>query len=71
MSIPGYDRWKLRSDRDDGPQDECCHEEAEIDILTGRSHCCVCGETWWVSDAEINRHYELMRRPYPDDEDQS
>jgi len=37
---------------DDIP-DDCLHEEADIDILTGRALCHVCGHAWWASDAEI------------------
>jgi hypothetical protein len=47
----------------------CDHEDADLDILSGRMHC-ACGATWHASEAEIKRHHELMARPYPDEESQ-
>lgn len=63
-----YDDWKLESPCDDGPEDECDHEEFELDILTGRASCGRCDHVWNASDAEWKRHEELMSAPYPDDD---
>ncbi|MDB5612088.1 MAG: hypothetical protein JWP25_8988 [Bradyrhizobium sp.] len=50
----GYDAWKLREpDWDDEPEDECEHEEYEVDILVGRAHCCRCPHSWWQTNEEI------------------
>ena len=78
MSIPGYDSWKLRSDRDefpddepydDAPEDECDHMDYELDILTGRAECPTCGHRWFMSDAELKHDEELRQMPYPGDEE--
>jgi hypothetical protein len=57
----GYDAWKLASPDDERdrydpqePQDECEHEEYEIDIVTGRAECQYCSHAWWASRAEID-----------------
>jgi hypothetical protein len=45
---PGYD---------DDPYDDadgCDHEDADQDILTGRTHCHRCGHAWWMTSDEIN-----------------
>jgi hypothetical protein len=43
-------------------EDDCIHEDYEIDILTGRATCDGCGETWTASDAQMQRHEELSRQ---------
>jgi hypothetical protein len=51
-----YDEWKLASPYDE--YDEPCeHRDYEIDILDGCARC-ICGETWSVSQAEIEREIE-------------
>ncbi len=37
-------------------RDPCEHDEQYIDrdILTGRAHCSLCGEAWWMSRNEID-----------------
>lgn len=54
-----YDSWKLRSpDEEYGYyEDECCHEEFEID-WEGRARCAHCGESWWADGDEIARQRE-------------
>lgn len=42
------DGWETIED-----EDGCCHEDHDLDILTGRCHCYRCGERWYASDAEI------------------
>lgn len=44
--------WDHDTDDDYDDQRECDHDDAVLDILTGRMHCYDCGETWWASDAE-------------------
>lgn len=57
FSLPGYDAWKLRSPDDcyydDEPEDECEHDEYEIDILTGRASCDRCLHSWWATDKQV------------------
>ncbi len=48
-----YDYWSDEQDVYDDIPDDCWHEEADIDILTGRALCPVCGHAWWASDEEI------------------
>lgn len=57
-----YDAWKLASPDDERADDECHHEEFEID-LEGRARCDECGETWWASDDEI-AHQRCMNETY-------
>lgn len=40
-------------DRAMGGYDECYHEDYDIDILTGRAHCHICGEPFWPTDDDI------------------
>jgi hypothetical protein len=35
------------------PEDDCFHENADIDILVGRALCFSCGHSWWMTDKEI------------------
>lgn len=46
-------------------EDECEHDEYEMDILTGRASCAMCNHVWQASEAEWKRHEELMAAPYP------
>lgn len=52
-----YDEWKLRSPYDDGPDEECLHEEADID-WEWRAHCAACGAVWIASKIEIEHQRE-------------
>lgn len=52
-----YDQWKTTDPRDYEPEDECCHEEANID-WEGRAHCCACGAVWAASKIEIDHQRE-------------
>jgi hypothetical protein len=47
-----YDQWKTDSGYDEGPEDECYHEEREIN-WEGRAECQRCGYSWWATAAEI------------------
>ena len=51
-----YDNWKLASPYDEYPE-ECWHEEYEADI-NGRAVCSCCGETWYLTAAEIESERE-------------
>lgn len=45
--------WKLREpDYNDEPEDECDHEDADVDVGDGRAHC-RCGHSWYLSAAEL------------------
>jgi hypothetical protein len=47
---------------DDEPYDrslDCDHEQADIDILTGRAMCS-CGYSWWMTREEIHREAEFL-----------
>ena len=46
-----YDEWKLACPYDDEPQDDCCHEEYEVD-WEGRAECHYCGAHWRLTGAE-------------------
>jgi hypothetical protein len=35
------------------PEDDCFHENADIDILAGRALCLSCGHAWWMTKEEI------------------
>jgi len=59
-----YDDWKLASPYDDGPERD--HEDYDIDILDGRGRCWRCGESWYVSNEEINAELDRQAR-YHDD----
>lgn len=42
------------ADRDEELVDlACLHDDADIDILSGRANCPRCGRAWWASRAEI------------------
>lgn len=55
-----YDAWKLRSPYDDEPEDDCFHEEYEIDF-NGNARCETCGESWYATAAEIAAQRERYR----------
>lgn len=56
-----YDEWKLRSPYDEGPWQECDHEDYEI-TWEGRAQCQNCAETWWSSPLEQKAYEEAQRR---------
>lgn len=43
--LAGYDAWKTDPGYGE-PDEDCYHEEYEIDILNGQAHCDRCGESW-------------------------
>lgn len=47
-----YDQWKCTDPRDYEPEEECYHENFEID-MEGRAHCNFCSESWRASVREI------------------
>lgn len=47
-----YDEWKLRSPYDDEPEEECWHEEYEID-WEGYANCQRCGHMWSATPEQI------------------
>lgn len=64
------DCWPPEDDDDwEAPDDfetrHCDHEDADIDILTGRATCNMCERRWNATDAEMKRDEELRTRPYP------
>lgn len=48
----------------DEREDECDHEEFEIDILTCRATCDRCFHHWTATDAQMKAHEEAMSRCY-------
>lgn len=56
-------------DDDAGPWDDdgkrpCDHDDYDLDILTGRATCNMCGDRWWASDVEqMNYFMRLYREP--------
>lgn len=40
-------------------EDFCDHDDRDVDILTGRASCWRCGESWWMTDAELKHESEL------------
>lgn len=38
----------------------CDHEERDVDILTGRATCWLCGHRWSVTDDELRRMAEAQ-----------
>ena len=47
-----YDEWKLRSPYDDEPEEECWHEDYEID-WQGDATCERCGHMWTATADQI------------------
>ena len=50
---------------DDEFEDDCDHEDYELDILTGRASCAWCDHRWYLSKEEFERHAARMAAPYP------
>ena len=48
----------------EGADEECVHEDYEIDILTGRATCDDCGHHRIATDAQMKVHEELASRCY-------
>lgn len=55
-----YDAWKLASPDDDydDRENQCDHEDYDVDILTGRASCDHCLANWYVGEDEIVRQIE-------------
>lgn len=64
MGNPNDDDELVRQAMESLEDDECLHEEYEIDILTGRATCDDCGHVWIATDAQMKSHEEMMRRCY-------
>ena len=47
-------------DYEDDLEDECFHEDYEIDILTGMASCDHCGHRWMMTTKQLERHHELQ-----------
>jgi hypothetical protein len=47
-----YDEWKLRSPYDNEPEDECFHDDYEID-WQGLATCEQCGHMWTAAESQI------------------
>lgn len=58
----GYDAWKLRSPYDDAPEEECFHEDFEIN-WEGRATCDRCGHAWWAAREDI-KHCRAVSEEY-------
>ncbi len=43
-------------------EDECDHEDYEVDVLTGRATCSTCPHVWTLSNLEWLRHSERQKR---------
>lgn len=60
---------ELYEDGEEGDlADLCDHDEYELDIITGRACCGMCGHRWHATAEEMKRHEELSRLSYPEDE---
>lgn len=55
------DLWLEDDDYDDDP---CDHDDHDTDILSGRATCYRCGESWWMSAAELKREIGLLAQVY-------
>lgn len=42
----------------DGPEDDCCHEEAELN-WEGLFECS-CGHSWWATTDQQNAYWEFI-----------
>ncbi len=40
--------------------DYCDHEDYDIDILEGRAHCYRCGQWWYLTGDELDKHLRLQ-----------
>lgn len=56
-----YDEWKLACPYDDDPEDQCDHEEYEVD-WEGCARCDRCGERWWLTADQLTAHHEAEAR---------
>jgi hypothetical protein len=61
------DEWDFDIE-DDGDFD-CDHDAYDVDILTGRAECQMCGHRWFLDEAEWKRYEERLRLPHPPGED--
>lgn len=52
-----YDAWKLASPDDD---DECDHDDYDVDILDGRCRC-ACGYSWYATNEQVLAESERQR----------
>jgi hypothetical protein len=48
---------------DGGPEDDCDHEDYEID-LTGRATCQRCSQYWWPTSEQISAYDAAMYAAY-------
>ena len=44
----------------DLPEDDCWHEDCDVDILTGRASCNMCDHRWWMTDDEFDAWQKLQ-----------
>lgn len=42
------------------PEEECFHENADVDILVGRALCLSCGHSWWMTDKELEAEIKFQ-----------
>lgn len=63
MSDPLSDEWLVEEEGDDLQDDLCDHEEADIDIFTGRLSC-TCGYSKWLSSDELEEEITMQARLY-------
>lgn len=47
-------------DYDDAPEDECYHEEYDVDILTGMATCTYCGHRWMLSQEDFEKMHQAQ-----------
>jgi hypothetical protein len=56
-----YDAWKTREPNyGDEPENECDHDETEMDVCTGRVECQICGARWFASRDEVDRELDRI-----------
>lgn len=48
----------------DDDEDECLHEDYEINPVDGRASCDACGHVWSATDAQMKAHEAAMLRCY-------
>ena len=62
--------WDYDDPSDYDPQweyddaDPCDHEDYDVDILTGRAHCCRCGEAWWLTGEQLSQEHKWQAEQY-------
>ena len=56
--------WDDDPPEDDGREidDDCDHDDHDIDVCTGRASCNMCDHVWWVTGEEINRELDRQSR---------